>query len=639
MDKLSSLDKNNDEIFKNIENEAADEDILFKCDTINDCFMLRSIWDGRKGTLFFQYDKSLKKFNETVRSYKIDWSKKENKKFRPTFKAYKNFPLCLSTPIKLNALERTRVFNQTNLIWKFLNSDDMCNLIKSLNKFQRYNHFPTTLQLGRKDLLWQSYKKFNNQYKNDFNFLPESFILPKEKTVLTEAILKDPNQMWVIKPILNSKLKGIKLLTSTEEIPKKCLISKYVMYPHLINEKKYDLRIFVLITSFTPLKIMMFKDGIVRFAQEKYTTNSENKSNKNAHFTNYTNNKPDSDNKRPKWSLFALHAYFINNEIDFQQVYQKIKDIVIKSILLIFEKTIKNVKLLTKHKDVLFELIAFDFVIDYNLKPNLIKININPSLSCDNDIELKLKTIMITDLLNIIGVIPFFHKKVTKTIEIQNEIENMPKNIKQPKTLEQNKSLPSKNKEDTIHINESKISCKITENIDKCKEIFPMVKERRSQSSNYNFRPKVINNEKDEEVSMTRKRKSSFDEIKTESKVDKLENYSTLNSSVSNISFISFKAPSTKVRICKEFELKRNFQFNQHEYIYEYQEMLMDTDDQFSRKGNFELLFPLAENIVYYSQFIKDPKDDNIVLWKWIMSGRPTEGFRNSRTCRNPMNV
>jgi hypothetical protein len=166
-----------------------------------------------------------------------------------------------------------------------------------------------------------------------------------------------------------------------------------------------------------------------------------------------------------------------------------------------------------------------------------------------------------------------------------------------------------------------------------------MLKDRRSQSSNNCFRRKQIKNVNDEEVNITRKRKSSFDELKTDRKVDKLENYSTLNSSVSNISFISFKAPSTKVRICKEFELKRNFQFNQREYIDEYQDMLMDTEDQFSRKGKFELLFPMAENIVYYSQFIKDPKDDNIVLWKWIMSGRPTEGFRNSRTCRNTMNL
>ena len=89
--------------------------------------------------------------------------------------------------------------------------------------------------------------------------------------------------------------------------------------------------------------------------------------------------------------------------------------------------------------------------------------------------------------------------------------------------------------------------------------------------------------------------------------------------------------PSTKFRICKEFENNRNFKFNSKDYINEYQEMLMDTYDQFSRLGNFELLFPLAKNIEYYSQFIKEPKDDNIVLWKWLMSGKSTTDFKNTK--------
>ena len=79
-----------------------------------------------------------------------------------------------------------------------------------------------------------------------------------------------------MKPNASSCGKGIKMIGPGETIPKKggLVISKYVMSPHLIDGFKYDLRIYVLVTSYDPLKIYLFKEGLVRFATEKYTTNT-----------------------------------------------------------------------------------------------------------------------------------------------------------------------------------------------------------------------------------------------------------------------------------------------------------------------------------------------------------------------------
>jgi tubulin polyglutamylase TTLL4 len=75
------------------------------------------------------------------------------------------------------------------------------------------------------------------------------------------------------------------------------IASRYVARPHLINGFKYDLRLYVVVTSFDPLKIYLYQDGkknhdlkgLVRFATEKYTTKQLGR--KFIHLTNYSINR------------------------------------------------------------------------------------------------------------------------------------------------------------------------------------------------------------------------------------------------------------------------------------------------------------------------------------------------------------
>ncbi len=96
------------------------------------------------------------------------------------------------------------------------------------------------------------------------------------------------------------------------------VISRYVTNPLLINSHKFDLRLYVLVTSYEPLRVYVFKEGLVRFASESYSTKAA-KSNQFMHLTNYSINKKnenfmqnetiENDDVGFKWSLSAFCSH------------------------------------------------------------------------------------------------------------------------------------------------------------------------------------------------------------------------------------------------------------------------------------------------------------------------------------------
>ena len=123
--------------------------------------LLKSIYEGRLAVIFFDYDQisKEKKNQEKDRIEEIDFKINKLRKYCARIKAYKTSPLCLAGPIQTGGLLKTSSYNKANLIWKLIPFDQILNLIPKLKKYQRFNHFPTLWQLGRKDKLYINYKK------------------------------------------------------------------------------------------------------------------------------------------------------------------------------------------------------------------------------------------------------------------------------------------------------------------------------------------------------------------------------------------------------------------------------------------------------------------------------------------------
>ena len=359
--------------------------------------------------------------------------------------------------MKSNGIIRTKNFLDANLIWKLLKLDKMSILIKKLNKYQRYNHFPCTWQLGRKDYLWKNYKILNSIFPEDYNFIPETYIIPEDQNLFNQIYEAHPEYIWIVKPVASSRGRGIRLLSHINSLPKKCLVSKYIDQPHIIMNKKYDLRLYIVITSFTPLKIYLYEEGLVRFASEEYNpVNNSNKHNRYMHLTNYSVNKTSSnfDNNisledkctGSKWSLSAYKNYFKENNLDFEILWDKIKDIIVKAVICAADQTINMVKKLSPHRNNLFELYGFDILIDENINPYLLEINLNPSLNCETDLDLKVKSCLMTDIYNLIGVIPYSHENNSREPNsLMEDLNNLKENIIFPKNNENNNSFKNNN--------------------------------------------------------------------------------------------------------------------------------------------------------------------------------------------------
>ena len=61
-------------------------------------------------------------------------------------------------------------------------------------------------------------------------------------------------------------------------------------------------------------------------------------------------------------------------------------------------------KMFVPHRRNCFELYGFDILIDSDLKPWLLEVNLSPSLNCEAPIDMKIKSALICDLLNLIGL-------------------------------------------------------------------------------------------------------------------------------------------------------------------------------------------------------------------------------------------
>ncbi|DBA01932.1 TPA: LOW QUALITY PROTEIN: hypothetical protein N0F65_006665 [Lagenidium giganteum] len=297
-----------------------------------------------------------------------------------------------------------------------------------LQEHQRINHFQNHYELTRKDLLVKNLKRMKKLLQRSesrveaehYDFWASTFVLPTEYGMFLEEFKRYPGSMWIMKPIGKAQGRGIFLFEKLSEIndwkrdhtwksdaPLQAktadtyIVQKYIENPYTIGGKKFDLRLYVLVTSFSPLVVWMYRAGFGRFSNARYSRDRGDMDNLYMHLTNASVQKTADDYDESmgcKWPLHSLKMFMISQygveAVD--NLFLSIQQVITRSLL-----SVQQVIIQDKH---CFELYGYDVLIDSQLKPWLLEVNASPSLTGDTDADYALKYNVIQHTLDIVDI-------------------------------------------------------------------------------------------------------------------------------------------------------------------------------------------------------------------------------------------
>ncbi|KAL3673866.1 hypothetical protein V7S43_001553 [Phytophthora oleae] len=235
-----------------------------------------------------------------------------------------------------------------NLHW--IDVPDILPTFKALLPYQKVNHFPGMANLACKSKLARNLERMKKLFPAEYDFVPRTWILPFDQYEFQQNFNSDgeSQRTFIVKPDHMCQGRGVFLTRKLAQIPRGDVLvaQQYVARPLLIDGKKFDLRIYVLVTSCSPLRVYIFKDGLVRMCTADYVTpNADNLEHRFMHLTNYAVNKHSNNfdvnkgdgadgkgSKRSlKWFFAWLKEIFPSEKID--TLWDQIGDICLKSIL------------------------------------------------------------------------------------------------------------------------------------------------------------------------------------------------------------------------------------------------------------------------------------------------------------------
>ncbi|KAL5272706.1 hypothetical protein ACHWQZ_G000784 [Mnemiopsis leidyi] len=289
--------------------------------------------------------------------------------------------------------------------------------LRGLTELQKVNHFPRSYEITRKDRMYKNYMRMRQTMgAKHFDFLPVTYVLPSEVNEFYSTFQRERG-FWIAKPVASSRGRGISIISHPNQInlEEQVVVCKYISNPLLVDGFKFDLRIYVMVTSFDPLRVYVFNEGLARFSTVRYDGSPLNLNNMFMHLTNYSVNKknagyvkcsdPDIEDYGNKWSMSALLRYLKSEGYDTATMMMRVEDLIIKTLLSAEVPIANACRMFLPHRENCFELFGFDVIFDEDRKPWLLEVNLSPSLACESPLDLKIKSNLVSHMLTLAGVV------------------------------------------------------------------------------------------------------------------------------------------------------------------------------------------------------------------------------------------
>lgn len=158
----------------------------------------------------------------------------------------------------------------------------------------------------------------------------------------------------------------------------KIIIQKYVEKPLLYHNRKFDIRVWVLITH--KYEVFVFKEGHLKVCSVDYNCNDNSAY---VHLTNYSLQKYNQNfSKYEKRNEVSFGSFQVYLDVKYTKKHLSVKDdlfIKYKEIIELSCKSIKS-KINPINRRKCFEIFGYDFLMDIDFNTYLIEINTNPGL-------------------------------------------------------------------------------------------------------------------------------------------------------------------------------------------------------------------------------------------------------------------
>ena len=148
--------------------------------------------------------------------------------------------------------------------------------LSQMRSDQAHNHIPGWDKLNNKGVLAEMAERSRARGQRLADHVPKSWVLPQGAADLLRDSAAGGGP-YIVKPIGGTRGRGIRVLAQINEEDIKgvsrVVVQRYIKEPHLINGRKYDLRLYVAATSACPMRIYIYEQGYARFCSEEFDLN------------------------------------------------------------------------------------------------------------------------------------------------------------------------------------------------------------------------------------------------------------------------------------------------------------------------------------------------------------------------------